>query len=62
MRTMMIAVGFDNDVTLVKQDDGSFEVTYGKHLSVETTFEEALAEFNNCVKHSAQCAGILDSE
>ncbi len=60
MRPMMIAVGFDTDVVLVRKDDGTYEIEYGKHLHTAQTFDEAVAEFNSCVRHSATCAGMLD--
>lgn len=62
MRPMMIAVGFDTDVVLVRKDDGTYEIEYGKHLHTARSFEEALNEFGNCVRHSAECAGMLDDE
>lgn len=57
---MLKVTGLDHDVTLDKEQDGTFKVTYGLHVSIEDTFEEALAEFNSCVLHSATCAGLMD--
>lgn len=57
---LMHATGFDTDVTLEQAPDGTYKVTYGKHVSIEDTLSEALAEFNHCVNHSATCAGLLD--
>lgn len=60
MTTMMQATGLDLDVALDKEQDGTYKVTYGQYVSIEDTFEEALAEFNSCVLHSATCAGLMD--
>ena len=57
---LMHAMGFDREVTLEQEQDGTFKVTYGHHVSIEDTLQDALAEFNNCVIHSATCAGMLD--
>lgn len=63
MRNLITASGLDNVVTLdMNNVEGTFEVSYGHHKSVFDTFPEALAEFNDCVVHSATCASLMDTE
>ena len=60
MNTIMQATGLDTAVTLNAHSD-SYSVVYGAEVYKTMDFESALGRFNECVVHSATCAGLLDN-
>ena len=54
------AVINQHPVKLEQKSKRRFIVTYGEATAKFDYFALALREFNNCVRHSCQCAGYLD--
>lgn len=61
MKTLLSAVNLDTPVRLNEHTD-SYSVVYGADVYTTMSFKKALERFNACVVHSAECAGLLDSE
>jgi hypothetical protein len=51
--------GLDHPVTLEQTSKTLFTVTYGAQVTHKLSLYGALKEFNECIKHSAVCAGSI---
>lgn len=60
--TVIMAASLPTSYTVTLSDMGDhYKVIYGSQVRTFMDFESALNDFNHCVMHSAECAGLIES-